>query len=175
MSDRTSTHSPIVIVLAAALLAGACANPPRTIIVESLLGEMIDLDNLALAPEPFFKQAQASSYSRKSHEGGEAWFDNLDRGQYIPASPTPPVSISTARPLPGWPFRSPTSSAAWASRSGRISRISAERAATSISPSPTPIRSRSRSRKKTAPSTCIMRSAIGHIPSASAWRRSIRP
>jgi hypothetical protein len=83
MRVRHKTGLRILIVLAVLSMGGSCAAPPRTISVESLLGEMIDLDNLALVPEPFFKQAQASSYSRKSREGGEAWFDNLDRGQYV--------------------------------------------------------------------------------------------
>jgi len=69
--------------LGASMLATGCARADRTITVESLLAEMVDLGNLALSPRPFFKQAQASSYSRKSHEGGAAWFDNLDRGQYV--------------------------------------------------------------------------------------------
>ena len=51
--------------------------------VGSLLKEMTDLENLAKRPEPFYKQAQASSYSRESHKGGDAWFDNYDVGQYV--------------------------------------------------------------------------------------------
>jgi hypothetical protein len=44
---------------------------------------MVDLGNLAVRPEPFFKQAQASSYDRDSYNGGEAWFANRDVGQYV--------------------------------------------------------------------------------------------
>ena len=44
---------------------------------------MVDLENLAVRPEPFFKQAQASSYDRDSHHGGDAWFANRDVGQYV--------------------------------------------------------------------------------------------
>ncbi len=44
---------------------------------------MVDFENLAKRPEPFFKGAMASSYDRKSHEGGDAWFDNYDVGQYV--------------------------------------------------------------------------------------------
>lgn len=51
--------------------------------VRSLLKEMTDLKNLAERPVPFYKQAQASSYSRESHKGGDAWFDNYDVGQYV--------------------------------------------------------------------------------------------
>jgi hypothetical protein len=79
--DRKNTFG--VLILGLVMIAAQCARGPRTITVESLLGEMVDFENLAAAPEPFFKQASASSYSRKSHEGGDAWFDNLDRGQYI--------------------------------------------------------------------------------------------
>jgi D-arabinan exo alpha-(1,3)/(1,5)-arabinofuranosidase (non-reducing end) len=63
----------------------SCAPAPRTIAVETLLAEMTDLENLALRPEPFFKQAQASSYDRQSREGrdSDAWFANRDVGQYV--------------------------------------------------------------------------------------------
>lgn len=44
---------------------------------------MVDLELLAEKPDPFYKEAMASSYSRKSHQGGEAWFDNADLGQYV--------------------------------------------------------------------------------------------
>ena len=44
---------------------------------------MVDFENLAARPEPFFKQAPASSYNRESHKGGEAWFANGDVGQYV--------------------------------------------------------------------------------------------
>ena len=60
-----------------------CTPGSKKIDVQSLLKEMVDFVNLSQKPEPFFKQGQASSYSRKSHEGGEAWFDNLDRGEYV--------------------------------------------------------------------------------------------
>jgi hypothetical protein len=51
--------------------------------VKSLLREMVDFENLAKRPEPFYKTAMASSYDRKSREGGDAWFDNRDVGQYV--------------------------------------------------------------------------------------------
>jgi hypothetical protein len=54
-----------------------------TINVTSLLKEMVDFENLAERPDPLFKEATASSYSRASHKGGEAWFDNNDVGQYV--------------------------------------------------------------------------------------------
>ncbi|MFH1942355.1 MAG: DUF2961 domain-containing protein, partial [bacterium] len=60
-----------------------CTPGSKKIDVMSLLKEMVDFENLARRPEPFFKQAQASSYSRESHKGGEAWFHNLDRGEYV--------------------------------------------------------------------------------------------
>ena len=56
---------------------------PVTITVASLLKEMADFETLAQRPRPFFKEATASSYSRESHKGGEAWFDNMDVGQYV--------------------------------------------------------------------------------------------
>ncbi len=51
--------------------------------VKSLLKEMADFENLAERPEPLFTEATASSYSRESRKGGEAWFDNNDVGQYV--------------------------------------------------------------------------------------------
>ena len=72
-----------LVVLAAAWLLAGCTARTRTITVGSLLGEMVDLEALAREPRPFFKQASASSYSRESHKGGDAWFDNKDVGQYV--------------------------------------------------------------------------------------------
>jgi alpha-glucosidase len=54
-----------------------------TITVKTLLGEMVDFDNLAREPWPPYKSASASSFSRASIAGGEAWFDNDDAGQYV--------------------------------------------------------------------------------------------
>ena len=73
------------------LLAGCAGEPSgqepgeasRTIDVPTLLEEMVDLENLARRPVPFYTSAQASSYDRASHEGGDAWFANLDRGHYM--------------------------------------------------------------------------------------------
>ena len=71
-----------VFFLAAVPAAAAKAPAPTVITVRSLLKEMADFEILAQRPRPFFKQAMASSYSRESHKGGEAWFDNRDVGQY---------------------------------------------------------------------------------------------
>jgi beta-glucosidase-like glycosyl hydrolase len=49
----------------------------------TLLDEMVDFENLARVPSPFYRSAAATSYSRASRAGGEAWFDNMDRGQYV--------------------------------------------------------------------------------------------
>lgn len=57
----------------------------QIVTVASLLEEMTDLKNLAESPAPWFRQSQASSYDRKSHEGGEHWFANYDAGQYVRA------------------------------------------------------------------------------------------
>jgi hypothetical protein len=61
---------------AMAIAGGSCS-------LERLLGEMVDFANLASMPRPFFKQAAATSASRESLKGGEAWFDNADVGQYV--------------------------------------------------------------------------------------------
>jgi hypothetical protein len=55
----------------------------QTIDVQTLLAEMTDFENLSRLPDPFFKQAASTSYSRESHKGGKDWFHNLDRGEYI--------------------------------------------------------------------------------------------
>jgi hypothetical protein len=65
------------------LLAAQTAPAADAIGVQSLLKEMVDFDNLAQRPEPFFTEATASSYDRQSHKGGEAWFANGDVGQYV--------------------------------------------------------------------------------------------
>ncbi len=80
-----SNSRTAALVAAAAMLAGltACAPRDNTVDVPRLLGEMTDFEALAARPDPFFKTASASSYSRESHKGGEAWFDNRDVGQYV--------------------------------------------------------------------------------------------
>jgi hypothetical protein len=71
--------------LASLVALAACAPAPQAISVEKLLAEMTDLKNLALRPEPYFKQSQASSYDRESRAGraSDAWFANRDVGQYV--------------------------------------------------------------------------------------------
>jgi hypothetical protein len=73
----------LVLVIALTGTAAWAAPPPERISVASLLKEMVDFETLAQKPQPFFKEATASSYSRESHKGGEAWFDNRDVGQYV--------------------------------------------------------------------------------------------
>ncbi|MGE5361358.1 MAG: glycoside hydrolase family 172 protein [Bacteroidales bacterium] len=58
---------------------------PGVISVKTLLAEMVDFENLAREPQPPYESALASSYSRASAQGGEAWFDNNDVGQYVRA------------------------------------------------------------------------------------------
>ena len=71
-------------LLAGLLLMAGCGGASRQAIdVRALLLEMVDLENLSRLPEPFFKQAAATSYSRESHKEGNAWFHNLDRGGYV--------------------------------------------------------------------------------------------
>jgi hypothetical protein len=71
------------LVIAQAGTAAWVAPAAEKITVTSLLKEMVDFETLAQRPQPFFKEATASSYSRESHKGGEAWFDNKDVGQYV--------------------------------------------------------------------------------------------
>jgi hypothetical protein len=72
-----------LILIVGALLLAAEGAAAKTIDVKSLLREMVDFENLAQRPEPFFKEAMASSFSRESLKGGDAWFDNKDVGQYV--------------------------------------------------------------------------------------------
>ncbi len=76
----------IALAALAACLAAAvpgCRPQPPAVTVESLLAEMTDVEELAREPRPFYTHATASSYSRESHKGGDAWFDNHDVGQYV--------------------------------------------------------------------------------------------
>lgn len=60
-----------------------CVAPRVT--TQSLLSEMTDLAKLAEFPEPYFTCVQASSYDRQSvtPDDRDAWFANLDCGQFI--------------------------------------------------------------------------------------------
>jgi hypothetical protein len=85
MAAASQSSCILGIVLTAGALLPWCADAAAggAIDVKRLLQEMVDLETLAQRPEPSFKGAMASSYSRKSHEGGDAWFDNADVGQYV--------------------------------------------------------------------------------------------
>ena len=73
----------LIIAITITGTAAWVAPEAEKITVTSLLKEMVDFEALARKPHPFFKEATASSYSRESHKGGEAWFDNRDVGQYL--------------------------------------------------------------------------------------------
>ncbi len=61
--------------------AQATADP---ITVESLLQELIDREQLAHYPSPYYETRQFSSYDRRAEErGGSSWFANLDRSYFI--------------------------------------------------------------------------------------------
>ena len=82
LTRKLSSGVQVVVMISVGMLIAGLdeARADETVNMESLLREMVDLENLARRPEPFFKQAMASSYSRESHKGGDAWFHNLDRG-----------------------------------------------------------------------------------------------
>ncbi len=70
-------HVMIVCVLPAVTVAG-------DITLESLLGEMVDLNRLAELPDPAYVTKQASSYDRASVKpGSDSWFANGDAGHFI--------------------------------------------------------------------------------------------
>jgi hypothetical protein len=58
------------------------ASPP-VVSVDTLLREMADFEELARQPQPRYTHAEATSYDRESHNGGDAWFANHDVGQYV--------------------------------------------------------------------------------------------
>lgn len=70
-------------ILISVLLTITVPDHGQVVTVSSLLSEMTDLKKLSELPDPWFRQAQASSYDRKSHAGGEDWFANYDVGQYV--------------------------------------------------------------------------------------------
>jgi hypothetical protein len=82
---RTAAALGTGLTILAALAVGAAKNAARPPIVNvaSLLREMADFEALARRPLPYFKEETSSSYSRESHQGGQAWFDNKDVGQYV--------------------------------------------------------------------------------------------
>ena len=84
INQKFTTGYGIILLLASLLSwAGCRQSADRTLDVPALLMEMIDFENLSRIPQPFFKQAAATSYSRESHKGGTDWFHNMDRGGYI--------------------------------------------------------------------------------------------
>ncbi len=75
--------SAALLLVVFGLWPGCGGSSGPVIDVRSLLREMMDFENLSRLPDPFFKQAASTSYSRESHKGGEDWFHNLDRGEYV--------------------------------------------------------------------------------------------
>ena len=78
-------------ILAIFILFAICAISPRlppaavarAITVESLLLEMVDLENLAVRPEPSLNRPKLRATTATATIGGEAWFANRDVGQYV--------------------------------------------------------------------------------------------
>lgn len=56
----------------------------QNIDLSSLLREMVDRENIARYPDPYYTTRQFSSYDRNSTEPGDStWFANWDRSQFI--------------------------------------------------------------------------------------------
>ena len=69
---------PIVFIIISGTLAA------QDVTMGSLLEEMISRKKLAMFPEPQFETKQFSSYDRRAKEpGGENWFANQDRTQFL--------------------------------------------------------------------------------------------
>ncbi len=84
MTCRRVALLGLIVLTAPLLLASAgCGWRTPAVSVETLLREMTDFEELAREPRPFYTHAMASSYSRESRKGGDAWFDNHDVGQYV--------------------------------------------------------------------------------------------
>jgi hypothetical protein len=83
LSHKASDKLRVILIAGLLLSVASHATAADRISVKSLLREMVDFETLARHPEPAFKQAMASSYDRKSHQGGDASFANHDLGQYV--------------------------------------------------------------------------------------------
>ncbi len=65
------------------VLVAANSGAAAGISVESLLNEMVDLDELTRFPDPPFICRQFSSYDRAAKSPSENWFANDDRGHFL--------------------------------------------------------------------------------------------
>jgi len=83
LNRRACVNLCLALTIGALILTLSHTAAAARIDVKSLLQEMVDFETLAQRPEPFFKQAMASSYDRRSHAGADAWFANYDVGQYL--------------------------------------------------------------------------------------------
>lgn len=62
----------------------SCSTGTEKITLESLLDEMVDRENIARFPDPYYTCKQSSSYDRKSVSADSAgWFANADRSNFI--------------------------------------------------------------------------------------------
>ena len=79
-----STLGRLAVGIVAVLLAGQAG---AKVTLESLLGEMTDLEALTRVPDPAFTVKQFSSYDRRSQHPdvltAEDWFANKDRGHHL--------------------------------------------------------------------------------------------
>ncbi len=68
-----------------AILCSLCFNlNAQEVTIGSLLKEMIARENLAMFPDPAFETRQFSSYYRRAKEhGGENWYANQDRTNFL--------------------------------------------------------------------------------------------
>ena len=84
-SNQKCTAGFGIFLLLTGFMASTGCRPSvsQTLDTPTLLLEMVDFDNLARLPKPFFKQAASTSYNRKSRNGGEDWFHNMDQGAYV--------------------------------------------------------------------------------------------
>ncbi len=76
----------ILTILLVTVMAGfnGCSPNQHEISFATLLDEMIDRDNMAMYPDPYFVCSQASSYDRRSVSPDSAgWFANADRSNFI--------------------------------------------------------------------------------------------
>ena len=69
--------------------SSAISQVQKTISIEDLLWEMVNIRGLTYLPFPLYTAKQSSSYDRASKSKDQGWFANDDRGQYVKVENTP--------------------------------------------------------------------------------------
>lgn len=82
MKKAASAITGMFIILLS--LSYSCSMIPEKVTLETLLDEMVDRENMARFPDPYYTCIQSSSYDRRSVSPDSAgWFANADRSNFI--------------------------------------------------------------------------------------------